>query len=212
MRVGILAPIRLLGDGLSRCLHGRASIEIIRVVTDIGEMRSLMTNETIDVALIDMTQPIDLDEVRSLATVGPEVVLIAMGLHEQKKEVIRCGRAGFTGYVSRNSTVEGLISAMHDARAGRLACPDEISGGLLRALFRQEPEAAGENDGQPLSKREGDVLQLIGRGMTNKEIARELGLSVATVKHHVHNVLEKLSLPRRAHAMRRVRERPWLAS
>ena len=48
--------------------------------------------------------------------------------------------------------------------------------------------------------------------MTNKEIARELGLSVATVKHHVHNVLEKLCLPRRAHAMRRVRERPWLAS
>ncbi|MCV9961721.1 response regulator transcription factor [Pararhizobium sp. BT-229] len=210
MRVGILAPIRLLGDGLSRCLHGRAGIEIVRVVADISEMRSLMTTDTIDVVLIDMTQPIDLDEVRSLATIGPEVVLIAMGLHEQKKEVIRCGRAGFTGYVSRNSTVEGLISAMHDARAGRLACPDEISGGLLRALFRQE--AAGEDDGQPLSKREGDVLQLIGRGMTNKEIARELGLSVATVKHHVHNVLEKLSLPRRAHAMRRVRERPWLAS
>jgi two-component system, NarL family, nitrate/nitrite response regulator NarL len=56
------------------------------------------------------------------------------------------------------------------------------------------------------------VLQLIGRGLTNKEIARELNLSVATIKHHVHNVLEKLNLPRRAYAMRRVRERPWIAS
>lgn len=51
-----------------------------------------------------------------------------------------------------------------------------------------------------------------GRGLSNKEIARELVLSVATVKHHVHNVLDKLKLPRRAQAMRRVRDAPWLVS
>ena len=63
-----------------------------------------------------------------------------------------------------------------------------------------------------LTRREGEVLQLIGRGLSNKEIARDLSLSVATVKHHVHHVLEKLQLPRRAQAMRRVRETPWIAS
>jgi two-component system, NarL family, nitrate/nitrite response regulator NarL len=208
MRAVILAPIKLLGDGLARCLDGKPDIEILGVVSNIGEMRALLATTAIHVVLIDMTQPIDLDEVRSLAIAGPDVVLIAMGLNEQRQDVIRCGRAGFTGYVSRDATIEGLAKAMHDAVAGRLACPDEISGGLLRALFRQESE--DKYEGEPLTKREGDVLQLIGHGMTNKEIARELGLSVATVKHHVHNVLEKLSLPRRAHAMRRVRERPWL--
>jgi two-component system nitrate/nitrite response regulator NarL len=209
MRAVILASIRLLGDGLARCLDGKSDIEILGVVSTIGEMRALLATTAIHVVLIDMTQPIDLDEVRSLAIAGPDVVLIAMGLNEQRQDVIRCGRAGFTGYVSRDATIEGLAKAMHDAVAGRLACPDEISGGLLRALFRLEGE--DKYEGEPLTKREGNVLQLIGHGMTNKEIARELGLSVATVKHHVHNVLEKLSLPRRAHAMRRVRERPWLA-
>jgi DNA-binding NarL/FixJ family response regulator len=101
---------------------------------------------------------------------------------------------------------------MRDAISGRLACPAEISSGLLRALFRAEARSADPDDDTPLTNREGNVLQLIGRGLTNKEIARELNLSVATVKHHVHNVLEKLKLPRRAHAMRRVRERPWIAS
>ena len=209
MRAVILAPIRLLGDGLARCLNGTSDIEIVSVVSNTAEMRALLATTKVDAVLIDMTQPIDLDEVRSLAIAGPDVVLIAMGLNEQRQDVIRCGRAGFTGYVSRDSTIEELAKAMHNALAGRLACSDEISGGLLRALFRREPEEREE--GQPLTKREGDVLQLIGHGMTNKEIARELGLSVATVKHHVHNVLEKLNLPRRAHAMRRVRERPWLA-
>ncbi|QDF37500.2 response regulator transcription factor [Bradyrhizobium symbiodeficiens] len=178
------------------------------MVSNVAETRALLAATRVHAVLIDMTQPIDLDEVRSLAMAGPDVVLIAIGLKEQRQDVIRCGRAGFTGYVSRDATIEGLTKAMHDAVAGRLACPDEISGGLLRALFRREVEE--RQDGEPLTKREGDVLQLIGRGLTNKEIARELGLSVATVKHHVHNVLEKLSLPRRAHAMRRVRERPWL--
>lgn len=211
MRAVILTPVRLLGDGLVSCLNGRSDIEIVRVVKTIREVSDLVLANTVDVALIDMTQPIDLDEVRALAIAGPGVVLIAMGLHEQRQDVIRCGRAGFTGYVSRDSSIEGLCKAMHDALAGRLACPDEISGGLLRALFRQSADPETAPGGEPLTKREGDVLQLIGNGLTNKEIARALGLSVATVKNHVHNVLEKLSLPRRAHAMRKVREMPWLA-
>ncbi|GAB3374102.1 hypothetical protein GCM10027431_26380 [Lysobacter rhizosphaerae] len=211
MRVAILTPVRLLGDVLARCMGGRSGIEILLVVSDMAEIRALFPANSVDAVLIDMTHPIDLDEVRSLAIAYPQVVLIALGLTEQRQDVIRCGRAGFTSYVSRDSTVEGLKKALHDALAGRLACPDEISGELLRALFRQEREVLG-SDSQPLTRRESDVLRLIGRGLTNKEIARELGLSVATVKHHVHNVLEKLGLPRRTHAMRRVRERPWLAS
>jgi len=61
-----------------------------------------------------------------------------------------------------------------------------------------------------LTRRESEVLELLGRGFSNKEIANELCLSVATVKHHVHHVLEKLQLQRRAQAMRRVRDAPWL--
>ncbi|RYG57245.1 response regulator transcription factor [bacterium] len=211
MRVAVLSPVRLLGDGLSRCLNGRAGIEIINIVSDIGAMRAAMATSKVDVALIDMTHPLDLEEVRSLAITNRDVILVALGLNEHRKDVIRCGRAGFTGYVSRNSTIDELVKAIQDAVAGRLACSEDISGGLLRALFMREPENSDDGGSEPLTKRQGDVLQLIGRSMTNKEIARELGLSVATVKHHVHNVLEKLSLPRRAHAMRRVRERPWLA-
>jgi two-component system, NarL family, nitrate/nitrite response regulator NarL len=54
------------------------------------------------------------------------------------------------------------------------------------------------------------VLGLLGRGLSNKEIGDELCVSVATAKHHVHHVLEKLKLPRRAQAMRLVRDAPWL--
>ena len=64
---------------------------------------------------------------------------------------------------------------------------------------------------QPLSRRECDVMHLIERGLSNKEIARELCLSVSTVKHHVHHILDKLELSRRTQAMYRAREAPWIA-
>ena len=55
------------------------------------------------------------------------------------------------------------------------------------------------------------MLELLGHGLSNKEIGNQLCLSVATVKHHVHRVFEKLKLSRRAQAMRRVRDAPWIA-
>ena len=79
-------------------------------------------------------------------------------------------------------------------------------------LFRKGPHVEEPLSDPALTRREKDVLRLIGQGHSNKEIASELYLSVATVKHHVHHVLEKLNLPRRAQAMRRVRDAPWLVS
>ena len=84
----------------------------------------------------------------------------------------------------------------------------------MRALFRMVPSSArtGADADEALTRREEEVLRLIGGGLSNKEIARELNLSVATVKHHVHHILRKLRLSGRAQAMRRVRDEPWMAS
>jgi DNA-binding NarL/FixJ family response regulator len=156
-------------------------------------------------------QGIDLYDVRSIAAEHGEVALVALGLNEQRQEVIRCGRAGFVGYVARDASVDVLCDVLHDVIQGRLACPAEISCGLLKALFRREQHDKTSTD-VVLTQRESDVLQLIGDGQSNKEIARELSLSVATVKHHVHNILEKLHIHGRAAAMRRVRDDPWLVA
>lgn len=211
MKLVIVTPIRLLGDGLSACLRRRCDIVLEGVFSEIGQLREYLAAATPDAILIDVTQGIDLDQVRAIALDNSNLPLVALGLDEQRQSVIRCGRAGFRGYVDRNSSVDELCNAIKDACAGRLNCSAEVSSGLLRALFSR----AGTDDAQvrdALTVREGEVLQLIGHGLSNKEIASELEVSVATVKHHVHHVLSKLKLPRRAQAMRRVREAPWIAT
>ena len=210
MNIIVLTPVRLLGDGLAACFGSRPDMRAIAVVNDLGTLRDKLSTTETHVVLIDVTQGVDLFDVRAIASDWPDVPLVALGLNEQRQEVIRCGRAGFSGYVARDASIDALCNALSEIVAGRLACPPEISGGLLRALFRKElPHDQSEVD-LALTRRESEVLELLGRGFSNKEIGAELCLSVATVKHHVHHLLEKLKLERRAQAMRRVRDAPWL--
>jgi two-component system, NarL family, nitrate/nitrite response regulator NarL len=212
MRLVVVTSIRLFGDGLSACLSEHPEICLRLVVSDLKSLRQSLACEEMDAALIDVTQGVNLDDVRATALAHPSVALVALGLEEQKQTVIRCGRAGFRGYIDRNASVDHLCSALKDACDGRLNCSAELSSELLRALFfRSGDDGRGEMT-DSLTIREGEVLQLIGDGLSNKEIATELCVSVATVKHHVHHVLNKLKLPRRAQAMRRVREEPWIAT
>jgi two-component system, NarL family, nitrate/nitrite response regulator NarL len=212
MRLIVVTPTRLLGDGLVACFRLHPSISPPMTVRDLKQLSHELQSAVADVVLIDVTQGIDLDEVRAIAMEHQEISFVALGLQEQRQDIIRCGRAGFSGYVSRHASIDELCRALSDAVAGRLTCSAEISGGLLRALFRKEANSHAEEMKDALTRREGEVLTLIGRGLSNKEIARELELSLSTVKHHVHHVLVKLQLSRRTQAMRRVREAPWIAS
>lgn len=212
MNLVLFTPVRLLGDGLAASLATRPGIIVRAVINEFSKLRNALDATEVDLVLIDVTQGIDLSEVRLIAQQHPDVLLVALGLDEQRQNVIRCGHAGFTGYVPRDASIDGLCEALSDVVHGRFACSAEISCELLRALFRMEQPATGPAPGQPLSRRECEVMQLIERGLSNKEIARELCLSVSTVKHHVHHILEKLALSRRTQAMYRAREEPWIAS
>jgi DNA-binding NarL/FixJ family response regulator len=210
MNVVVLTPLRLLGDGLAACFERRPEIATVTVANDLGSLRDSLAAAPAHAVLIDVTQGLDLWDVRGIAVEWPDVALVALGLTEQRQDVINCGRAGYAGYVRRDASIDALCKTLGDIVAGRLACPPEIVSGLMRALFHREPHTNGTEPMPDLTRRESEVLELLGRGLSNKEIASNLCVSVATVKHHVHHVLEKMQLSKRAEAMRRVRDAPWL--
>lgn len=214
MNIIILTPVRLLGDGLAACFSERPGMNVLAVVNDLAGLRETLATSEAEVVLIDATHGAEFYDVRAIAAEWSDVALVALGLNEQRDEVIRCGRAGFVGYIARDASVDELCNALREIVAGRLSCPPQIAGGLLRALFRREsrPRDVDLDVDPALTRRESEVLQLIGRGLSNKEIAGELCLSVATVKHHVHHILDKLKFKRRTQALQRVRDAPWLAA
>lgn len=210
MNVIILSPIRLLGDSLAHCLRKADDIVVSGVVDRFSALREALSSGPADIALIDVSGQIALDEVRAIAIDWPATALVAVGMSDRRHEVTRCGHAGFVGYVTREGSFDELYRVLSDVVAGRLACSAEVSGELMRALFHMAVPAEKAQEDEALTRREEEVLRLIGGGLSNKEIARELNLSVATVKQHVHHVLAKLHLHDRVQAMRRMRDEPWM--
>lgn len=95
MNMVVLSPVRLLGDGLAACCNQHPAITVTAVVNDLATLRQTLTTTAVDLVLIDVTQGVDLYDVRSIAAERHDVALVALGLAEQRSEVIRCGRAGF---------------------------------------------------------------------------------------------------------------------
>ena len=106
MNIIILTPVRLLGDGLASCFSNRADMKTLAVLNDLASLRETLSQTETDVVLIDVTQGVDLFDVRAIASEWPDVALVALGLNEQRQEVIRCGRAGFAGYVARDASID----------------------------------------------------------------------------------------------------------
>jgi two-component system, NarL family, nitrate/nitrite response regulator NarL len=213
MEIIVLTPIRVFGDGLMACFSRFPEMSVRAVLNNLPSLRHTLTTMTVDVVLVDVTQGINLFDVGTVAVERPDVSLVALGLSEQEKEVIRCGRAGFAGYVTREATIEELYRTLFDVVRGRLECSAEMSGHLLRALFHVNPLPSEPcQTERRLTRREAEILQFLEQGLANKEIARELSLSVSTVKHHVHNVLDKLQLQRRVQAIQHMRDTPWVIS
>lgn len=210
MNVLILAAVHLFGDGLAACFNARPGIRALGVVNDLAALRELVGQVDVDVILIDVSQGIELFDVPAVAEEWPNVALVALGLIERRQDVIECGRAGFCGYVSRSASIDSLCASLSEVVAGRQPCPPEITSALLRALHRREVPVEAQDPALTLTRRESEVATLVGDGLSNKEISAELSLSVATVKHHVHNILEKLGLSGRSQVMQQVRSKPWM--
>lgn len=213
MDIIILTPVRLFGDGLMACCRQFPEMSIHAILNSLASLRHTLATTAVDLVLVDVTQGINLSDIRTIALESPDVSLVALGLAEHENAVIRCGRAGFAGYVAREATVDELYRTIFDVVRGRLACSPEISGHLLRALSHIDPLPFELPQAErTLTRREAQILQFLAQGLANKEIARELSLSVSTVKHHVHNILFKLQLQRRGQVMRKLRGAPWIAS
>lgn len=204
INLALLTPLRLLAESLRPCLLEQAGVERVALVFDHGALLELLSRSRFDLALIDVSHGLNADSVRITALRFPEVKLVALGPEENRDEVLRCARCGFVAYIPRDATLEQLCKAVRDAASGRLNCTAEIASQLMQALFTAEGSRLEAGNGT-LTAREIEVARLVERGLSNKDIARQLHLSVATVKHHVHNVLTKLSVHRRLELVRGAR-------
>ena len=209
-RVYIISQTRLFREGLMAMMIREGRLEVVghgsssQALAEIG-------NSAPDLALLDMAGDDCLVIPRQLHAVLPALRIVAVAVAELETSIIACAEAGICGYVAQSGTVEELVAVLLRALTGELVCSPRIAARLfdrLATLSAGQPPGAADS---PLTRREREIAGLVARGLQNKEIARHLCLGHATVKNHVHNILQKLNIQRRSEILgRRFDVEPWL--
>src|SRR5919204_1347458 len=183
LRVALLADAGFYRDALARVLPRWGLAVVDRDAAP-------------DLILVDVKGSGGVNVLRELAATSPDTRFLAIGVRDDDSDVLHCIEAGAIGYVLENATLEELADSVHHAvRDEPLASPRVIAT-LMRRVASLTANGRRGTAGE-LTSRELEVVELIERGLSNKEIATQLSITVATVKNHVHSILEKLHVHRR---------------
>jgi DNA-binding NarL/FixJ family response regulator len=208
LRLIIASPVHLMREGLAAVLRGRDEMLAAEAVDLSPAGMAKLANAEPDAVLVDLGQTDAAVAARLIKTASPGAKLVAFALDETEDDVFACAAAGYSGYVPCESGADQVHTAVIDAMEGRMRCAPHIAAAMFARLAGLLHAAEPQRALPSLSRRESEILALVDLGRSNKEIARQLSISGATVKNHMHNLLQKLQVSRRGQAAARLRGHP----
>ena len=147
-----------------------------------------------DVVVLDVTMPglNGLDAARAILAADPAVRVLILTVHESEQLVHEVFRAGARGYLLKSDAGTELVAAVEALLAGRLHFTSKVGRLVLEGFLGEGPERRVGSASTPLSAREREVLQMLAEGQSNKDIARQLDISVKTAETHRANIMRKM--------------------
>ena len=211
IRLFVVSGCRLVREALARNVHARrrGDVAVVGCAGFAESETARLAELRPDVILVDLASPDGMAAARTLRSLCPDSKLVAFSVADTVEDVFACVAAGFSGYVTREAGVDELLGAVRAARDGEITCSPHIAAALFNRLAdRPNPPTPPKpvNGASVLTVRERQVLMLSNEGWSNKEIGRRLQISPATVKNHIHSVLQKLKVTRRGQAAARLRD------
>jgi two-component system, NarL family, response regulator NreC len=196
-------PIRILiaddhsfiRAGLRTILQSQPDAQVVGEAADALEAIRLAAELTPDVLLTDISMPGltggGIEVTRRLRALAPDIAVLILTVHEDETLLREAIQAGASGYVVKRAAEAELISAIQAVARGDMYIHPAMTRMLLTGLAT--PKAARSDVAEPLTQREIDVLRLLAKGYTNRQIAETLSVSVRTIEGHRANLMDKLN-------------------
>ncbi|OPH56442.1 DNA-binding response regulator [Paenibacillus ferrarius] len=181
-------------------LHGKQGIEIIGEAADGEEGIRAAQQLKPDVVLMDLNMPGGMDGLTATAELRrlmPSMAILILSMHDDDEYLFRAIHVGASGYILKSSPHEELLTAIRSVAAGNAYLYPTATKRLMNEYIERLKQGENKDTFETLSEREKEVLALIAKGFSNKEIAEQLIISVKTVESHKSNVMEKLGLKTR---------------
>jgi DNA-binding NarL/FixJ family response regulator len=185
---------QIVREGLIRLLEAREDFTVIGEAPNGEEAVALVLNRRPDIVLMDINMPklSGIDATRQLIKANCQSKILVLSMHESRAYVEEVLRAGASGYVVKNSASKDVYDAIDAVLAGASYLSPAITQQVVDAIARPgEPSQRGISI---LTERERQVLKLISEGLSSKEIASDLGISLRTIDSHRSNLMEKLNI------------------
>ena len=201
----IVSQVCFLRESLAEILTRDGGIRVCGQSAVLTHALALARERQPEIVLLDVAFPGAVQAAMDLSAALPDASVVALAIAETEENVLAWAEAGIAGYVPNTASVDDLVSLVWQIRRGEQTCPSRIVGSLLRRIGASERVAKPAlSSPAPLTRRELEISRLIASGLSNKDIARRLGISLGTTKSHVHNLLSKLSVQRRAEVVTRI--------
>jgi DNA-binding NarL/FixJ family response regulator len=197
IRVVIADDHAVVRRGLAQLLAAEDDIEVVGLAQDGAEAHALLASAAPDVFLMDLSMPgVDgVEGTRRILADAPDAHVVVLTSSTERAQVLAALDAGASGYILKDAEPEGVAAAVRAAAAGQSPLDPRAARELLDAKGGRRPAAdAG------LSAREREVLELVGQGLANKQIARRLGIAERTVKAHLTAVFQAIGVTDRTQA------------
>jgi two-component system nitrate/nitrite response regulator NarL len=200
-RVAVVAATQAYAEAVGAVLAQQDDLEVTATASTLADVLYRIEELASDIVVLDVGGSANGSAIRELRKAAPVRVLV-LGISASEAEIVACARAGASGFVGCQGSLEQLATAVRTVARGEVFCCPAITAVLLGNVSVDARPSNGETH---LTPREVEVLELIDEGLSNKQIAQRLQIGVATVKNHVHNVLAKLNVHGRLEAAARVR-------
>ena len=192
VRVLIVDDHPVVRAGLASLLRRQAGLKLAGSAHSGEEAMAILARCTVDLMLLDLRMPSinGIDLLNLLKTQNNQPKAILLSSYEYEEEIYRAVKAGARGYLSKNAPREEIVAAIEEVVAGGTYFPERMIPWI------QEREARSS-----LSAREIEILEMVSRGLTNKEIAGALQISHYTVRNHINHITAKLQVSDRTEAV-----------
>lgn len=191
-------------DGVRADLESAGVAEVVGEASDGGEGIDIALDKMPDVVLMDLQMPTvsGVEATRVIREGAPNVKVLVLSASAEEEHVLEAVKAGASGYLLKSSTSEELTDAVRRVHRGEPVFTPSLAGLVLDEFRRVTSGGSARSEEPQLTPRENEVLKLVAKGYTYKEIGEKLFISTKTVQNHVQNILTKLQLRKRYELMR----------
>jgi DNA-binding NarL/FixJ family response regulator len=202
VRVFVASDVRVYREGISRLIATTDSLELAGAAATGESLARLRQGPPPDVVLVDAIERAGLVLALEITSAAGDAHVVAL-VAPEREDLLAWAGAGVSGFLSWEASPEQLVETLERAARGESPCSEDVADALLRQV-RQNPGGSFASKGS-LTEREAQIAELVADGLSNKAIASRLSIELATVKNHVHSVLEKLRVHSRGEAAAKLR-------